>query len=260
MASVLDLFQEAVSQPAPAAATGGTTKSVQNTGSFVASSQIGNTVVFTGNVTAALAGVRAVVVSNTANAMFFALGALPVAPAAGDTYTIVGSFASSAIADLRDGRGPGDAPAGNVYGDSRVVADVLARTALQLGGALAPNPVLWSGLTAAGSFQDDRVCTVKLNLAGGAFRIDQVKGMLLNVAGQAARKIVSSNESNVVVAPPYSAAPAGGVAASVTFPEYSTDASRNYTFAPGGQPRDNRALAELILAAQAAVVAFALPV
>jgi len=260
MASVLDLFQEAVSQPAPAAATGGTTTSVQNTGSFVASSQIGNTVVFTGNVTAALAGVRAVVVSNTANAMFFALGALPVAPAAGDTYTIVGSFAASAIADLRDGRGPGDAPAGNVYGDSRVVADVLARTALQLGGALAPNPVLWSGLTAAGSFQDDRVCTVKLNLAGGAFRIDQVKGMLLNVAGQAARKIVSSNESNVVVAPPYSAAPAGGVAASVTFPEYSTDASRNYTFAPGGQPRDNRALAELILAAEAAVVAFVLPV
>jgi hypothetical protein len=260
MASVLDLFQDAVSQPAPAAATGGTTTSVQNTGSFVASSQIGNTVVFTGNVTAALAGVQAVVVSNTANAMFFALGALPVAPAAGDTYTIVGSFAAKAIADLRDGRGPGDAPAGNLYGDSRVVADILARCAQQLGGALAPNPVLWSGLTAAGSFQDDRVCTVKLNLTGGALRIDQFKNMLLNVAGQAARKIVSSNESNVVVAPPYSAAPAGGLAASVVFPEYSTDASRNYTFAPGGQTHDNRALAELILAAEAAVVAFTLPV
>lgn len=260
MASVLDLFQDAVSQPAAAAATGGTANSVQNTGSFVANTQIGNTVVFAGNVTAALAGVQAVVVSNTANALFFAAGALPAAPVAGDTFTIVGTFLSSAISDLRDGRGPGSAPAGNVYGDSRVVVSALARAAEQLGGSLAPDPVIWSGVSAAGSFGDARTSTIKLDLAGGALRVDQFKNLVLSSMGVEPRKIVSNDESSVVVAPALAVLPGAGVGFAITFPEYSTDASRNYTFAPGGQPHDNRALAELILAAEAAVVAFTLPV
>jgi len=79
MASVMELLMNALDLPAPLTATGGSAVSVVDAGAFVANTQVGNTVVFTGNVTAALAGKSAVVVSNTANALFFAAGAIPAA-------------------------------------------------------------------------------------------------------------------------------------------------------------------------------------
>jgi hypothetical protein len=256
MASVMELLMNALDLPAPLTATGGSAVSVVDAGAFVANTQVGNTVVFTGNVTAALAGKSAVVVSNTANALFFAAGAIPAAPAAGDTYTIRGSFVDGAIASLLEGRiGSANAPPGSVYGDSRIVTDALVRIVQQLGGATIAENVLFSGVTAAGSSSS----VIKLNLRGSSLRVDELKNLKLNVTGFGVRKIVSSDESSVTIAPAFSAAPGAGVAAVVSFPEDSTDASRNYTFAPGGQPRDNKALAEVLRAAQAAVVAFTLP-
>lgn len=258
MASVLELLMDALDQPAALTATGGSATSVvDGAATFVASSQIGNTVVFDGNVTAALAGVRAVVTSNTATTLNFAAGALPAAPVAGDTYTLVGSMVDAAISDLRDGRGPASAPAGNVYGDSRVVADALVRIVQQLGGATIAETVLFSGETAAGS----SVSRVVLNNRGKSFRIDELKNQKMNVTGFGIRKIIGNDENSVTFAPAFSAAPGSGVAVSISVPEDSTDASRRgWTFAPGGQPRDNMALAEVLRAAEAAVVAFTLPV
>jgi hypothetical protein len=256
MASVLELLMNALDKSTPLTATGGTATSVVDAGAFVANTQVGNTVVFTGNVTAALAGKSAVVVSNTANALFFAAGAIPASPVAGDTYTIVGSMVDAAISDLRDGRGSASAPAGNVYGDSRVVTDALVRIVQQLGGATIAETSLFSGVTAAGS----TATRIALNTRGKALRIDELKNQKVNVTGFGIRKVVGNDEFTLTVAPAFSAAPGGGAAVAVTVPEDSTDATRNFTFAPGGQPRDNKALAEVLRAAEAAVVAFTLPV
>jgi hypothetical protein len=256
MASVMELLMNALDQPVALTATGGTATSVVDTGAFAANTQVGNTVIFTGNVTAALAGVSAVVVSNTANACFFRAGALPATPAVGDTYTIRGSMVDGAISALLEGRtGSANAPPGNVFGDSRIVTDALVRIVQQLGGATIAENVLFSGVTAAGS----TTSAVRLNTRGKSLRVDELKNMKVNVTGFGVRKIVSNDEFSVTVAPAYAAAPGAAVAAVVTMPEDSTDASRNYTFAPGGQPRDNKALAEVLRAAQAAVVAFVLP-
>lgn len=254
MASVLELLQDALDLPAALTATGGTAVSVQDTGAFVANTQIGNTVVFTGNVTAALAGKSAVVISNTANALFFAAGAIPAVPVAGDTYKIVGSLVEPIIAKLRDGRSSGGSPAGNEYGDSRLVTDALVRMARQLGGVVSDKAVM-SGLTGSGSTTGK----VVLNMLGAPLRIDQFKGLRLNVVGFGIRKIVGNDESGVFFDRPFSAAPGSGVAFTIALPQDSSDADVNFTFAPGGQPANNRLLAELIRVCEAAVVAFALP-
>jgi|694.fasta_scaffold27399_6 hypothetical protein len=256
MASALELLMLALNLPGNLTATGGTATSLSDTGAYVANTQVGNTVVFTGNVTAALAGRRAVVISNNANTLNFATGALPAAPAVGDTYTIQGTFVDNAINSLLQGRlGFSNAPPANVYGDSRIVADALVRIVQQLGGATISESRLFSGTTAAGSSSS----AIKLNTRGLNLRIDELKNQKLDVTGFGIRKIISNDESTVQIAPPFSSAPGSGVTAVVTVPEDSSDASRNYTFAPGGQARDNRALAEVLRAAQAAVVAFVLP-
>lgn len=254
MASVLELLQDALDQPATLTATGGTSTSVQDTGAFVANSQVGNKIRFTGNTTAALAGVVATVVSNTANACFFANGALPATPAAGDTYTIIGACVEPIVSELRDGRGSGDSAAGNVYGDSRLVTDALVRMTRQLGGTVSDRTVM-SGTTGSGS----TTTRVVLNMLGIRLRPDQFKGMRLNVTGFGIRKIAGNDESAVFFDLPFSSAPGSAVAFTIALPQDSTDADANLTFAPGGQPANNRLLAEMIRVCEAAVLAFTLP-
>lgn len=254
MASVLEVLQDALDQPSALTATGGTSTSVQDTGAFVANSQVGNKIRFTGNTTAALAGVTATVVSNTANACFFAPGALPATPAAGDTYTIIGALVDPIISELRDGRSSGDSPAGNEFGDSRLVTDALVRMTRQLGGTVSDKSIM-SGTTGSGS----TTTRVVLNMLGARLRPDQFKGMRLDVTGFGVRKIVGNDESAVFFDLPFSSAPGSAVAFTIAVPQDSTDADANLTFAPGGQPANNRLLAELIRVCEAAVVAFALP-
>ena len=254
MASVLEVLQDALDQPSALTATGGTARSVQDTGAFAANTQVGNIVRFTGNVTSALAGVEAAVVSNTADELFFASGALPATPVAGDTFTIRGALVEDIIEKLRDGRGPASSPAGNEYGDSRLVVDALVRMARQLGGTVSDKQLM-SGTTASGS----TTTKVVLDMLGGRLRPDQFKGMRLDVTGFGVRKIVGNDESGVFLDKAYSSAPGSGVAFTISLPQDSTDADANLTFAPGGQPANNRLLAELIRIAEAAVVAFTLP-
>lgn len=255
MASVLEVLQDTLDQSSALTATGGTSTSVQDTGAFVANSQIGNKVVFTGNTTAALAGVTATVVSNTANALFFANGILPATPAAGDTYTIVGALVEPIIMKLRDNRSSGDSSAGNALGDSRLVVDALVRMTRQLGGTISDRSQAWPSMVTGSGSTTTRVV---LNMSGIALRPDQFKNMRLTVSGST-RKIAGNDDSAVFFDLPLASAPAASTAVTISKPSDSTDACDNITFAPGGQPADNRLLAELIRLCEAAVVAFTLP-
>lgn len=267
VASVLEVLMDSLNSVATLTVVSGTTSSLTDTGAFVANSQIGNTVTFTGNVTAALAGKTAVVLSNTANILTFTgpvIGSAgtAVASAAGDTYTIRGTMANSAINVLRNGRGRGDAAATSLYADSRITTDVLIRIVQQLGGTLAPEQILFSGVTVGASSaalvtRRSYNTTVRLNTKGSSFRIDAFKNMKFT-AGAQVSKIVSNTENTLTVAGNLTTI-ADGASISITMPENTADASRNYTATAGGQMRDNRILAELIRAAQAAVTAFTLP-
>lgn len=259
-ASVLEVLMEALTLSAAITATGGTAVSVQDTGAFIANTQIGNTILFTGNTTAALAGRTAVVVSNTANACFFAPGSIPATPVAGDTYRVIGTFSNPDILALRGAipgspRGKGDAPPGNLYGDSRTVTNAFVRIIQQLVGTAAFESTLWTGNSAA---VGSSLSTVVLNTRGGAFRIDEFKNMKLAVTGFTARKVVSNDATSVTFAPPLGTVP-GAVATVISYPQDRTTAGLNYTFAPGGSPHDAKYLAELLRAAQVAVTAFVLP-
>jgi hypothetical protein len=255
LASVLELLQDGLNQTSVLTATGGTSTSVQDTGAFTAGQQIGNLVVFTGNTTAALADVEARVVSNTTGALFFAADALPATPAAGDTYRIYGGIADTCIEQLRSGRSLGDAPAANLYGDERLVRDTIIRMIRQLGVTVTERTIL-TGTLSTGS----TTTALALNLRGGTARIDQFKGMKVAVTGFPTRTIVGNDEDGVAtVNVAYASAP-GAVTFSVTVPEDSADgASSSYTFAPGGQPGNNKMLAELLRQLEAAVVAYTLP-
>lgn len=255
MASVLEVLQDSLDQASALTATGGTTTSVQDTGAFVANTQIGNKIRFTGNTTAALAGVTATVVSNTANACFFANGALPATPVAGDTYTVIGALVEPIIAKLRDGRGSGDAAAGNLYGDARLVQDALVRMTRQLGGTISDRSQAWASLVTGSGSTTTRVV---LNMSGLRLRPDQFKNMRVVISG-ATRKIVGNDDTALFFDLPLSGAPAAATAVAINIARDSTDADANRTFAPGGQPADNRLLSELIASAEAAVVAFTLP-
>lgn len=255
MSSALELLQDALDLPAVLTATGGTASSVQDTAAFVAGSQLGNYVVFTGNTTAALAGVSARVTSNTVNELFFA--SLPATPVVGDTYTIVGGMVSEAIADLREGKGPGDSPAGSVYGEMRIVTDALIRLIIQLGGTLRERNLGRPNLeTVAGS--TDTV--INLATLGVDFRIDEFRGAKCTIAGES-RIVVRNTENSLTLnAPLGSGAPAAATAVAITV---AADLPHNkYGMSvthPGPQPGENIFLADMIDQAQAAVVAFTLP-
>lgn len=147
MATVLDLLQDALDQSTPLTAiAGSTSRSVRDgIGTFVNGQQVGNIVVFSGNVTAALAGVEARVISNSDRELFFASGVLPATPASGDTYTIRGGVVDVHIADLREGKSRGDAPAGSLYGESQVALDGLLMLRAALGQVEASGTLTLSG-------------------------------------------------------------------------------------------------------------------
>lgn len=90
-------------------ATAADATSVSDTTAFTGvNSMVGATVTFVGNVTAALAGVKAVVISNTVTKLNFAPGALPVAGDVGDEFTVEFTAIDPDIAILAGGKGLGD--------------------------------------------------------------------------------------------------------------------------------------------------------
>ncbi len=142
MATALELLMDALDTVALTTVSGTTSSVTDGAATFVASRQIGNVVTFTGNVTAALAGITAVVLANTTTTLTFEAASLPAAPAAGDTYSIDGGFLDAIISDLRSGQGLADAPSSNVFGNSRLIQDALLQLVNRLRVAADASVVL----------------------------------------------------------------------------------------------------------------------
>lgn len=120
----------------PLTATGGTTTSVADTGAFTGvNTLIGAKVTFTGNVTAALAGKSAIVISNTTGALNFAPGAIPAAPQAGDTYSVEFATIDKDLSALRGGKTLGNSDS-NPYGPGPSLINALMVLIGQLGGSV----------------------------------------------------------------------------------------------------------------------------
>ncbi len=145
MATVLELLQDAFNSTAAlTAVSGSTTTVVDGAGTFAVNALVGQKVLFSGNTTAALAGVTGIVAGNTATTITFT-GPLVAAVATGDTYTIVGAVFDSAIASLRQGKAFAEAPPGDTYGDAKVVRDALIRQ-LERMGTPAAQTLVFSGV------------------------------------------------------------------------------------------------------------------
>ena len=255
MASVLDLLQDALDTGA-LTATGGTARSVQDgAATFVADTQVGNVVVFVGNVTSALAGVEARVVSNSATELFFADGALPAAPGAGDTYSIRGGMFDEFVDALREGKGLADAPAGSVYGEYRDAVGAMLK-GLDILGVTLVERSMGSLQTIAGS----TTSKIEIDNRGVPLRLDELRGYKVTISGES-RRCAQNDESSLTLDAPLSSAPAAATAVALTVPmdDFGGTSAPKLKVHPGAQPGENVVLADLIGQLEAAVVAFTLP-
>lgn len=140
MASVLDLLQEVLSSTGHAALSG-TTSSITDTNIFTINESVGNVVVFASNTTTvALRGVESRIRANSQTVL--TVDTLPAAPVSGDTYSIRGGVADSAIASLRQGKDRGDSPSGSVYGSHLIAISGLTEIIRAVGGTV---PAVLSG-------------------------------------------------------------------------------------------------------------------
>lgn len=256
LATALELMQDVLQTVSLTAIAGSTATSVKDgAATFVAGRQIGNTVTFEGNVTAALAGKTAVVIDNDTDELFFG-SALPAAPAVGDNYSISGTMFASAISSLREGKsGNGVSPAGSPYGDVTVSTDALIRALLQWGGSLADIEQNVANLEAAAG---STASVIKVTLP---FRPDQFIGKRLTDAGGNSSIITSNSDSSITVAPALAGgAPVAGTAILITNPENSVNSAiKRLNPHPGGQPGENLKLAFLIGQVEARLIAVVLP-
>lgn len=136
VADVLRMLTGLIDVTAWLSATGGTATSVIDVGAFVGvNSLIGCKVTFQGNITPALAGVVAYVISNTTDALSFAGGALPATPQVGDGYKVEFAAIDSDLTVLENGKGSGNSQS-NPYGAGPSLINALTKLIVQLGGAL----------------------------------------------------------------------------------------------------------------------------
>ena len=118
MSAVLELLQAPLGSIGHATSANGTTTTLVDTAIFTANESVGNVVVFADDTTTvALRGVESRIVANSTTVL--TVEPLPAATVTGDTYSIRGGVADTAIAALRQGVGLGDSPPGSVYGDFR---------------------------------------------------------------------------------------------------------------------------------------------
>lgn len=264
MATVLDLLQDyGFTQSSVLTAVSGTVRTVVDGAStFVANTQIGNTVTFTGNTTAALAGVSRRVVRNTTISLTFEGDDLPAAPAVGDTYTIQGTMFQEFITALLESttsnpKGLADAPAGSVYGGRRLAIGGIMKGVENLGSSVVERNVGRPGLlTAAGS----TTTVVALVTAGVDYRIDELRGMRVTISGESSI-VLRNTENTVTLRKALSSAPAASTAVAITVPtdDFGGTSAPKIRTHPGVQPGENAVLADLIDQLQVLVVAFTLP-
>lgn len=260
MATVLEIFQNYISNPTVVTATAGSTTTA-TVASITASSYVGARVTFAANTTTvALRNQVAYVKSNTGTVFTFTT-TLPGAVVAGDTFTIQQTLVDAAILQLRgpsryatndatlDARSRGDAPAGDVYGLNRTVLDALSRLNEQLGTSLATVAITGSAFKTGSSSTTSSIVTNQ------TLRIDQFKGYYATIAG-VTRLITGNNETTLFVSPAFTSAPAADVAVAIAMATREPAPNNFGAVAPGGQPGDNALLAQAIEKTQATVAAF----
>lgn len=254
LATVFELLQDGLDTGTLTAVSGTARSVVDGAATFTANQQIGNVVVFTGNTTAALAGVEARVVSNTTTTLFFADGVLPAAPASGDTYVIRGGLVDDIINELREGKGFAEAPAGNGLGMYRQVLDALLKFASALNVTLRFPQVSHPSLAAAAGSTD---VVIQLATLGLPYRVDQFKGMVATIDGEE-RIVVQSGPSSITLNKALSAAPSAAEPVAIAAKEYVGGLHPRVRTHPGSH-FDGARLAMLIQQIVAGVTNYTLP-
>lgn len=251
----LELLQEACA--ADLTATGGSTTtaivaSIPNGGEYA-----GAKVTFAADTTTvALQGAEATVLSHNATTFTFT-EALAAAVANTDTFSIEIQLVSPALASLYEGanKTKGDAPAGSVYGESRIALDAIAKLVQQVGGAAMPVRVLSrvGVVTKAGSTASE----VK---SVDSMRIDAFKGRNLVLGGET-RRIVGNTEDTFLLAKELASAPAAGASFAIQEPTvgYRAGVTDLANVHPGGGHPNNAFMAYLLEQAQKAVEELVLP-
>jgi hypothetical protein len=138
--------------------------------------------------------------------------------------------------------------AGNVWAAATLTGGV---------SGVALREKLMASLT-TGSGSSTTEVVIDTSLLSSDLRIDQFRGMRATISG-VSRLIVGNDEDTLLLDSAISA-PGAAVAVSITIPEDATAPSMlPGRVHPGGQPGNNRVLADHIAQAEAAVVAYTLP-
>jgi hypothetical protein len=207
--------------------------------------------------TAALRDQVAYVASHNATTFTFS-STLPAACANTDTFAIELQLVTPEIAALYQDASKtyGDAPSGNVYGETRQSLDAIAKLIEQMGGgATVPTRLLTrAGVVTAANSTDTLIESVD------AMRVDEFKGRDILIASQV-RRIVGNTDTTIRLAKALTSAPAGGVSFQIVEAtlDYRPGVSNLANTHPGGGHPNNAWTAYLLEQAQAAVEALILP-
>ena len=257
LAAFFKILQDACGK-ASVTATGGSTTtavvaSIPNAGQYV-----GAKVTFAAaTTTAALRDQVAYVASHNATTFTFS-STLPAACANTDTFAIELQLVTPEIAALYQDASKtyGDAPSGNVYGETRQALDAIAKLIEQMGGGAAvPTRLLTrAGVVTAADSTDTLIESVD------AMRVDEFKGRDILIASQV-RRIVGNTDTTIRLAKALTSAPAGGVSFQIVEAtlDYRPGVSNLANTHPGGGHPNNAWTAYLLEQAQAAVEALILP-
>jgi hypothetical protein len=253
MATVLELLIDALSNTDTplTVVSGSTTSIVDGVATFVADTQVGNTVTIV-TASESIVGETSVIVANDTTTLTL-LTPFSATVTVADTYTIAGTMLDAEVATLREGRGIADATPSGPYGHYRDAIAGLMLGVERLGGTIAERSVGAAGLTALDGSTD----TVVL-LSGGPYRIDQFKGYRVAVDTAGEGFVVSSNENSVTLRGPMAASAAAADAVTITVPtnDFGGTSAPKIRTHPGAQPGENAVLADLINQLQVLVVAF----
>lgn len=249
--AILDILQSSMTPTGVVTvASNGTTTTTIVTAVPV-NAYIGATLTFAANTTTvALRGATCTVKSNTATT--FTTSLLPAATAATDTFTISGGPMASVLTELKGSRLRSDNVPAGIYGDNRLIMDVLNRLLQSLAGSSTPTRTLSrsGAVTAAGS-------TDTILNTTDTYRPDEFKGKRIVIAAQT-RTIVSNGANFLVLNKVLSAAPAAGVAYTVSHDYLDVSHLGKQAVHPGGHA-ENMVLGSILTQLSTLVHAFVLP-
>lgn len=249
--AILDILQSSMTPTGvvACAAPGTTTTAIVT--AVPVNAYVGATLTFDpATTTVALQGATCTVLSNTATT--FTTTTLPAATDTADEFTITGGPMASVITELKGNRLRSDNVPAGIYGDNRLIMDVLNRLLQSLAGSSTPTRTLSrsGAVTAAGS-TDTILNTVD------TYRPDEFKGKRIVISAQT-RTVVSNGANFLVLNKALSSAPVAGVAYTVSHDYLDVSHLDKGAVHPGGHP-NNAVLGSVLTQLSTLVHAFVLP-